>query len=126
MSMGYSDHIEQIQNILTNIHQTVYFTEVYSKDEQNWIETHKENPFYRPSLKTLVGIKNFFLHCEKEEWKFDTICDLFDTINITQCIIYCNSNKIARFLVDNLQKKNYTCSLVVISKKFLIFCLFLI
>lgn len=28
---------------------------------------------------------------EKEEWKFDTLCDLYDTLTITQAVIFCNT-----------------------------------
>jgi superfamily II DNA/RNA helicase len=33
---------------------------------------------------TLEGIKQFFVAVEKEEWKFDTLTDLYDTLTITQ------------------------------------------
>jgi superfamily II DNA/RNA helicase len=32
----------------------------------------------------LQGIKQFFVAVEREEWKFDTLCDLYDTLTITQ------------------------------------------
>lgn len=32
---------------------------------------------------TLEGIKQFFIQVDKEEWKFDTLCDLYDTLTIT-------------------------------------------
>lgn len=41
---------------------------------------------------TLEGIKQFFVAVEKEEWKFDTLCDLYDTLTITQvCVCLCPS-----------------------------------
>jgi len=40
---------------------------------------------------TLEGIKQFFVAVEKEEWKFDTLCDLYDTLTITQAVIFCNT-----------------------------------
>ena len=42
---------------------------------------------------TLEGIKQFFVAVEKEEWKFDTLCDLYDTLTITQAVIFCNTQK---------------------------------
>jgi ATP-dependent RNA helicase len=39
---------------------------------------------------TLEGIKQFFISIEKEEWKFDTLCDLYDSLTITQAVIFCN------------------------------------
>jgi len=48
---------------------------------------------------TLEGIKQFFVAVEREEWKFDTLCDLYDTLTITQAVIFCNTKKKSR-LVD--------------------------
>ena len=42
------------------------------------------------------GIKQFFVAVEKEEWKFDTLCDLYDTLTITQAVIFCNTKKKVR------------------------------
>jgi ATP-dependent RNA helicase len=32
---------------------------------------------------TLDGIKQFFVAVEKEDYKFETLCDLYDTLTIT-------------------------------------------
>jgi ATP-dependent RNA helicase len=48
---------------------------------------------------TLEGIKQFFVAVEKEEWKFDTLCDLYDTLTITQAVIFVNTRrKVAKLL----------------------------
>eukprot|EP00967_Tisochrysis_lutea_P128498 scaffold219812_cov38-Tisochrysis_lutea.AAC.4 len=44
-----------------------------------------------------TGIKQFFVAVEREEWKFDTLCDLYDTLTITQAVIFCNTKKKVRF-----------------------------
>jgi superfamily II DNA/RNA helicase len=33
---------------------------------------------------TLEGIRQFYINVEKEEWKLDTLIDLYDTLSITQ------------------------------------------
>ena len=38
---------------------------------------------------TLEGIKQFLVAVEKEDWKFDTLTDLYDTLTITQAVIFC-------------------------------------
>ena len=43
-----------------------------------------------------TGIKQFFVAVEKEEWKFDTLCDMYDTLTITQAVIFCNTKKKVR------------------------------
>lgn len=42
---------------------------------------------------TLEGIKQFSVDVEKEEWKFDTLCDLYDTLTTTQTVIFCNTRQ---------------------------------
>lgn len=45
---------------------------------------------------TLEGIKQFFVAVEREEWKFDTLCDLYDTLT-SACVS--RSGASALFLV---------------------------
>lgn len=42
---------------------------------------------------TLDGITQFFVSVEKEEWKFDTLCDLYDSLTVTQAVIFCNTRR---------------------------------
>ena len=42
---------------------------------------------------TLDGIRQYYILLNKEEAKFDAICDLYKTIAVTQCMIYCNSKR---------------------------------
>jgi len=59
---------------------------------------------------TLEGIRQFYVAIEKEEWKLDTLCDLYETLTITQAIIYCNTRRKVDFLADQLQKRDFTIS----------------
>jgi ATP-dependent RNA helicase len=57
---------------------------------------------------TLEGIKQFFVAVEKEEWKFDTLCDLYDTLTITQAVIFCNTRAKVEWLAEKMRKNNFT------------------
>jgi len=59
---------------------------------------------------TLEGIRQFYVAIEKEDWKLDTLCDLYETLTITQAIIYCNTRRKVDFLADQLQKRDFTVS----------------
>ena len=55
---------------------------------------------------TLEGITQFHINIRISDWKYDVLKDLYDTINIAQCIIYINSkNKLMeiheRLIADN-------------------------
>jgi ATP-dependent RNA helicase len=57
---------------------------------------------------TLEGIKQFFVAVEKEEWKFDTLCDIYDSLSITQAVIFCNTKKKVEWLTSKMRKANFT------------------
>lgn len=59
---------------------------------------------------TLEGIKQFFVAVEREEWKFDTLCDLYDTLTITQAVIFCNTRRKVDWLADKMREANFTVS----------------
>ena len=57
---------------------------------------------------TLEGIKQFYVNVERMEYKFDTLCDLYDMISVAQSIIYCNSKKLVDELTFKLRQKDFT------------------
>jgi len=59
---------------------------------------------------TLEGIKQFYISVEKEQWKFETLCDLYETLTITQAIIYCNTRRKVDQLTDLMNAKDFTVS----------------
>lgn len=59
---------------------------------------------------TLDGIKQFYIPVEKEEWKLDTLCDLYETLTITQAIIYCNTRRKVDWLTECMTKRDFTVS----------------
>jgi ATP-dependent RNA helicase len=59
---------------------------------------------------TLQGIKQFYVGLGKEEWKFDTLCDLYDTLTITQAVIFCNTRKKVDWLAAKMRESNFSVS----------------
>merc|ERR1712022_81765 len=59
---------------------------------------------------TLEGIKQFYIAVDKEEWKLDTLCDLYETLTITQAIIYCNARRKVDWLTESLHSRDFTVS----------------
>ena len=41
----------------------------------------------------LDGIKQYSVPLQKDEWKFDALCDIYSQLNINQAIIYCNKRQ---------------------------------
>lgn len=71
-----------------------------------------ENILIKQEELTLDGIKQFFINVEQERWKFETFCDLFDLISVSQTIVYVNSKQRAEMLKDMLEDKHFPVSVM--------------
>jgi ATP-dependent RNA helicase len=63
-------------------------------------------------LRLAEGIRQFFISVEKEEWKFDTLTDLYDTLTITQAVIFCNTRQKVDWLAEKMKENQFTVSAI--------------
>ena len=61
----------------------------------------------------ITGIKQFYVNVTREEWKLDTLCDLYETLTITQAVIFCNTRRKVDWLTDKMHAKDFTVSAMV-------------
>lgn len=61
---------------------------------------------------TLEDVRQFYIPIEKEEWKLDAVCDLCETLTITEAIIYCNTRQKVDHLFDHMAQRDFTVSTI--------------
>jgi translation initiation factor 4A len=113
LSRGFKDQIYDIFKHLPEEMQVCLFSATMPTEVLDITEKFMRNPIQILITKenlTLEGIKQFFVLVDKDEWKFDTLCDLYKTLTITQCVIFVNSKKRVDILSEQLNKKNFTVS----------------
>lgn len=59
---------------------------------------------------TLDGIKQFYVSIAKEEWKFDTLVEIYKSVEIGQCMIFANKKERVIELANKLREKNFVVS----------------
>ena len=59
---------------------------------------------------TLEGIKQFYIALNNEQDKYMTLMDLYESLFISQSIIYCSSKKKVTWLSDKLNNQGYSVS----------------
>uniref|UniRef100_A0A2P2I2C3 RNA helicase n=2 Tax=Hirondellea gigas TaxID=1518452 RepID=A0A2P2I2C3_9CRUS len=59
---------------------------------------------------SLEGIKQYYVPVEKEHWKFEALCDVYDKILVKQAIIFCNSKKKVDWLTKNMRDAGFAVS----------------
>jgi len=65
-----------------------------------------------PEEVTLDGIKQFYVALDKEEWKYDVLCDLYKQLTINQAIIYCNKRQKAEWLAEKMVQEGFPLSFI--------------
>mmetsp|Transcript_467 Transcript_467/g.1245 ORF Transcript_467/g.1245 Transcript_467/m.1245 type:complete len:400 (-) Transcript_467:96-1295(-) len=113
LSRGFKDQIYAIFTNLPNDVQVGLFSATMPDDALELTQKFMPSPVkilvQRQEL-TLEGIKQFYINVEQEEHKFDALCDLYDTLNITQAVIFCNTRRKVDWLTDRMRARQFTVS----------------
>lgn len=113
LSKGFKEQIYDVYRYLPPSTQVVLLSATLPQDVLEITSKFMSDPI-RVLVKrdelTLEGIKQFFVAVEKEEWKFDTLCDLYDTLTITQAVIFCNTRQKVNWLTEKMREANFTVS----------------
>lgn len=96
LNKGFKDQIYDVYRYLPPATQVVLLSATLPNDVLEMTTKFMTDPIrilVKRDELTLEGIKQFFVAVEKEDWKFDTLCDLYDTLTITQAVIFCNTRR---------------------------------
>jgi len=61
---------------------------------------------------TLDGIKQFYVDCGREDFKVDVLKDLYETLTVSQTVIFVNSRRKCQWLYDQLEMADFTVSCI--------------
>ncbi|WWC87899.1 ATP-dependent RNA helicase FAL1 [Kwoniella dendrophila CBS 6074] len=113
LNKGFKDQIYDIYRYLPPATQVVVVSATLPHDVLEMTTKFMTDPIrilVKRDELTLEGIKQFFVAVEKEDWKFDTLCDLYDTLTITQAVIFCNTRRKVDWLTEKMREANFTVS----------------
>jgi len=113
LSRGFKDQIYDIFKFLPESVQVCLFSATMPLDVLEVTQRFMRDPvriLVKKDELTLEGIKQFYIAVEREEWKLDTLCDLYETLTITQAIIYCNTRRKVDWLQEQMQERDFTVS----------------
>lgn len=94
LSYGFKDTIYSIVQTIPKDSQICLFSATLPKDVLDLTNKFMNDPemiLVKKEQLTLEGIKQFFVNVKHSDWKYDVIADLYDIINVGQCIIYINN-----------------------------------
>lgn len=113
LGQGFKEQMYDVYRYLPPETQVVLVSATLPRDVLEMANKFMTDPvkiLVKRDALTLEGIKQFYIAVEKEEWKFDTLCDLYDTLTITQAVIFCNTRKKVDWLTSKMRENNFTVS----------------
>lgn len=113
LNQGFKEQIYDIYRFLPPATQVVLISATLPHEVLEMTQKFMTDPIrilVKRDELTLEGIKQFFVAVEREEWKFDTLCDLYDTLTITQAVIFCNTRQKVDWLTEKMREANFTVS----------------
>lgn len=94
LSFGFKEAIYNIIQFISKETQICLFSATLPPDILELSESFLRDPekiLVQKEQLTLEGIIQYYVNLKQSDWKYDVLKDLYDTINISQCIIYINS-----------------------------------
>jgi len=96
LSRGFKDQIYDVFKTLNEDIKVILLSATMPVDVLEATKRFMHDPVQilvrKEELKEYAkSMRQFFIDVEKEEWKLDTLCDLYETLTITQAVIFCNT-----------------------------------
>jgi translation initiation factor 4A len=113
LSRGFK---EQIHDVFTRMPYSIQVILLSATMPADVLEVTKK--FMRDPIRILVkkeeltleGIKQFYIMVGREDWKLETLCDIYQTLTITQAVIFCNTRRKVDWLTQQMHAKDFTVS----------------
>lgn len=110
LSSGFKDQIYNIFQFLNNNIQVGLFSATFPSELYNLTTKFMRDPkriLVKQDQLTLQGIRQYYVGLENDEQKYAALKDLFSTISVSQCIIYCNSINRTNDLYMAMKEEGY-------------------
>ncbi|KAJ7705246.1 P-loop containing nucleoside triphosphate hydrolase protein [Mycena rosella] len=106
LNKGFKDQIYNVYRYFPPVIQVILLSATLLYDVFEMTITFMTNPIcilVKCDELTLEDIKQFFV-------AFNTLCDLYDTLTITQAVIFCNTRRKVDRLIGKMCASNFTVS----------------
>ena len=110
MSYGFRDDVCEIISRLPEERQIVVFSATMSIDIVDRLGELMKDPvniIVRKEALTLEGISQYYIALDSDNHKYLTLKDLYSSISMSHCIIYCNSVNRVRDLTNAMKEDGF-------------------
>jgi len=109
-SKGFKEQVYNIRRNLPAKAQVVLVSATLPEEVLEMTADFMNNPFrllVKRDEVALQLIKQYYVAVDQEKWKFDTLCDIYNSITVTQAVIFCNNKKKVDWLAGQMRAANF-------------------
>lgn len=110
LSYGFKEQIYNVFQFMPNDVQVGLFSATMPDEVKELTKNFMRDPYQilvQSDMLTLEGIDQYYVKIDDDQQKYLTLKDLFETISLTQTIIYCNSVKRVDYLTKAMSQDNF-------------------
>jgi translation initiation factor 4A len=110
LSSGFKEQMYNIFRHLDNDIQVALFSATYSIELEELSKSFMQNPTQirvKAEELTLQGIAQYYINLADDVQKYETVKDIFESLTISQAIIYCNSTHRVDDLSEAMKTDNF-------------------
>tara|TARA_Y100000996_G_scaffold337921_1_gene274682 strand:- start:254 stop:1408 length:1155 start_codon:yes stop_codon:yes gene_type:complete len=115
LSYGFKDTIYSIVKCMSEKCQICLFSATMPEEVIELTNSFMQSPesiLVKKEALTLEGITQFYINMKVSDWKYDILKDLYNTISISQCIIYFNSKNKLNDIYKQLTEEDFPVSMI--------------
>jgi len=113
LSRGFKEQIHSVIQCIEPDAQIVLLSATMPPDVLEVTRKFMRSPvkiLVKKEELTLEGIRQFYVNVGEEKYKFETLTDLYETLTITQAVIFCNTRRKVDYLTDYLKERQFIVS----------------
>ncbi|GME88012.1 unnamed protein product [Ambrosiozyma monospora] len=115
LSTGFKEQIYKVFKSLPPTTQVVLMPASVDMEVLEVVDEFMRDPI-RITMKKqdwhLEGIKQYYVNVNEEQDKFDRLCDLYDSIPVTQAVIFCSTRRTLQELTKRFTHNKFTVSAI--------------
>ena len=115
LSQGFQEMIHSIFQFIPKESQVGLFSATFPQELMELTTQFMNQPeqiLVKREQLTLDGISQFYINVQHNHWKYDVLTDIYNTIQIAQCIIYINSKNRLNEIYNQLNRENFPVGMI--------------
>jgi len=115
LSFGFLPTLQEIIRSMPKDTQICLFSATMPQEMLELTDRFMNNPekiLVNKEELTLEGISQYYINTKVNHWKYDVLTDIYDSIQISQCIIYINSKNKLIEIYQKLIENNFPVGMI--------------